>query len=566
MISISGKNWEELKSNKRLVEKIKIDHNLSEIQAKLIISRSFSDEEIYTIKNDLNFKNPFIKTKDFLIGSALLRKHINKKDKILIIGDYDVDGCVSTSLMVNFLRQNKVNVNYYIPDRLKDGYGANKNLIINLINNHKPKLIFFLDCGSSSHEIIDYINKQNISSFIIDHHNVNKPFPLANVFINPKKKTEYKEYDYLCTAFLTYLFIDLFIKENHLKISIKYNQIYILLATVADIMPMRQINRLLALKVLKYFDINRDFIFKNLFNLLNIKKKLDLDDLGFLIAPILNSAGRLENANQIVNLFVTKSNKEKIQILDKIYFLNQKRKLIETRCLDSLNFKNISKQKGVIFIYKPDIPEGIIGIIASRIKEYFNKPCVVLTKSNELIKGSARSTSDFNIGDHIHNAVVKKILIIGGGHNLAAGMSLYESKIDKLKRFLNNSYFKNKSLNKSFYTSKISLKFLNKNFFNQINMIGPFGNGNANPIFLIENVKIIKPKILKKKLISCFITKNNKIVKSMSFNHLNTKISFEILNSKNEFNILVKIKDNMWNNKSSIELEIIDLIQITNKT
>ena len=251
MKSISGKNWEETLSNKRLVEKIKIDHNLNQIQAKIIISRSFSEEEIFTIKNQINFKNPFLNTKDFLLGCDLLKRHINKKSKILVIGDYDVDGCISTSLMVNFLKENKIKVNYYIPDRFKDGYGTNKKLVINLIERYKPKLIIFLDCGSNSHDIINYINTQNISSLIIDHHNTISPFPLSDVFVNPKKNTEYKKYSYLCTAFLTYLFIDLFNKKNILNFSILHNQIYILLATVADVMPIRGMNKLLALNVLK---------------------------------------------------------------------------------------------------------------------------------------------------------------------------------------------------------------------------------------------------------------------------------------------------------------------------
>tara|TARA_B100001093_G_scaffold354313_1_gene338806 strand:- start:276 stop:671 length:396 start_codon:yes stop_codon:yes gene_type:complete len=131
---------------------------------------------------------------------------------------------------------------------------------------------------------------------------------------------------------------------------------------------------------------------------------------------------------------------------------------------------------------------------------------------------------------------------------------------------LNNLYFRNKSLVNNFYVSKISLSFINKNFIKCIKAIGPFGNDNENPIFLIEKVRIIKQKVIKKKFITCFVLKNNKTIKAISFNHLSTKISYEILNSKNEFDIIVKFKENVWNNKSSIELEIIDLIQNTNKT
>ena len=566
MKSISGKNWEELISNQRLIEKAKIDHNLNDIQAKLVVSRNFSDDEIYSINNRVNFKNPFLRTEDFLSGCSLLKKHIVKKNNLLVIGDYDVDGCISTSLMVEFLKENNAKVNFYIPDRIKDGYGANRKLIINLIKHYRPKLIIFLDCGSNSYDALKYIKSKNISSLVIDHHNTNKPYPLAEVFINPKKDNDYKKFSYFCSAFLTYFFIDLFIKKNNSKISIIHNLIYVLLATVADVMPIRYINKFLAISVLDSFDINKNFIFDNLFKILNIKKKLELNDLGFLIGPIINSAGRLENANQIVNLLISTSIKEKKTILQKILLLNHKRKLIEKRCLDGLDFKKISIQKGVLFIYEPNIPEGMIGIVASKLKDHFNKPCIVFTNSDDIVKGSARSTSDFNIGQYIQKAVIKKILISGGGHNLAAGLTLNKNKIDDFKIYLNNLFNKNQIETKNFYVMKISLHSINKKFINEIKLLGPFGNKNSTPIFLIEKIKIIKPQIIKNKFISCFIKKDKKMIKAISFNHLNTKISYEIENSKNYLDVYVKIKENLRNNKSSIELEIIDLAININKT
>ncbi len=566
MKSVSGKNWEEININDRLIEKIKIEHNLSIIQSKILVSRYFSETEIYSIKNDINFTNPFFENKDFLIGCELLKNNILKKNNILIIGDYDVDGCVSTSLIINFLKKININCNYYIPDRFKDGYGTSKKLIKVLIKKFNPKLIIFLDCGSSSHQELDYIKKLKISSIIIDHHNIEKPYPKSDVIINPKKKIGYNN-DNLCSSFLTYLFLDLYITLHQVKISIKENLIYVLLATVADVMPIRNINRLLAINVLKNFDINKNLIFNNLFNLFKLKKKLELDDLGFFIAPVLNSAGRLENANDIVKLLTTTKKDDIIRISKYIYNLNLKRKLIEYRYLNEIEFDNISKQKGVIFIYKQNISEGLIGIIASRIKEQFNRPCIVFTNSSaDLIKGSARSTSSFNIGGHIYGALKKNILIKGGGHNLAAGVTLSKSKLNLFKKFLNNYYLSKKIDLSEFFISRVSLSVINKNFMNEVNNMGPFGHGNTNPIFLFQNIKLIKPKILKNKFISCFIKSNNKMIKAISFNHLNSKISFEIMNSKNNVNLLAKIKENIWNNKSFIQLEIIDIIKHTNNT
>tara|TARA_Y100000591_G_C21809257_1_gene686904 strand:+ start:54 stop:1751 length:1698 start_codon:yes stop_codon:yes gene_type:complete len=565
MNSVSGKYWEEIQVEKRLIDKAKIDLNLNDIQSKLIISRNFTKDEIFLIKNNTKFNNPFIKDKDFLLACELIKESLQRNNKIMVIGDYDVDGCVSTSLMVNFLKANHAKVDYFIPDRFKDGYGMSKKLIMKLISQKKPQLIIFLDVGSNSHDAIDYAKNLKIKTLIIDHHNVNSPYPLANVFLNPKKDLN-NEFNYLCTSYLTYLFIDLFLKTNNSKISLEENLIYVLLATVADVMPLRGLNLYLAKKTLKNFDLNNNFILKYLFKTFKFKRNIEIEDLSFLIAPIFNSAGRLENANQIVDLLTTNSHKQIIKILKKIIILNNKRKLIEKRSLNELNFKQIENQNGVLFIYDPNISEGIIGIIASKIKDQFNKPCIVFTKSKNVLKGSARSTPEFDIGKYINLAVEKKIINNGGGHNLAAGVSLYKSKTEIFKKFLNNFYLKNKSICRNFFISKISLSSINKNLLENINLLGPFGNLNSNPIFLIENIKIHNPVLIKNNFISCYIKSTNKTVKAISFNSINSKISLKIMSFKKPVNILVRVKENKWNNKSSIQLELIDIIETTINT
>ena len=564
MISVSGKDWEEEYTIKRLVEKIKIDHSLNDIQAKIILSRNYSKEEIYLIKNKIDLKNPFHNTKDFLLACELLKKNLKNQNKILIIGDYDVDGCMSTSLLVNFLKEKNANIDYFIPDRFKDGYGASKDLVIKLIKQFDPKLIIFLDCGSSSYDATEYINTKKIQTLIIDHHNTKYPYPVVNVFINPKKNSEYKNYDYLCTTFLTYLFIDLYIKLTNDVFSIQNNLILVLLATVSDVMPIRGINKILSKKVLSEFDIDKNFVLKNISKKLNIKKKLELYELGYKIGPVVNAAGRLSNANQIIELLTTKSSNQISEIVENICKLNDKRKSIENKILNELELEKFNDKKGIIFIYKSNLHEGLIGIIAARIKEYFNKPCFVLTNSNNILKGSARSTADFNIGELIQKLCLLGITINGGGHNLAAGVSLKKSKFNEFKNYINKIYNAKVIKVKNYYTSIISLKSIDKEFAKSINLLGPFGNKNPTPIFLIQDVKFIQIKLIKNLYISCFIKKDSKIVKSISFNHLNSKISYEILNSNNNFDVLVKIKSNTWNNKSSIELEIIDLIKKVN--
>ena len=260
MISVSGKHWEEINVNKRLIEKIKSEQNISELITKLIISRNFDETEIYSIKNDVDLLNPFLNNSDYFKCFKTLEETILNKGKIQIIGDYDVDGIVSTSLFIKCFQLINYPYSFYIPDRIQDGYGASLKLIKKLIAN-KPDLIILLDCGSNSHEAIEYLNKNKIKTIIIDHHEIFKPYPKTKNIINPKKECLYSNYDYFCSSTLTYFFIDYFFKKKKFKNSFDNNLIYVLLATVADVMPLRKLNRILAKKILDNFDITKNFVF-----------------------------------------------------------------------------------------------------------------------------------------------------------------------------------------------------------------------------------------------------------------------------------------------------------------
>jgi len=187
MISVSGKNWIERKVNKNSVEKIKQDYKFNEILSKLIISRNFDEDEINNINNDLKIINIFKNNNDFKGASELLNISIKNNEKICILGDYDADGTAATSLLVRYFNYIKQPHFYYIPDRVKDGYGATKKLFQKLILN-QPKLVIMVDCGSTSNEAIDFLNENKIKSIILDHHEINKPYPKSNIIINPKKK------------------------------------------------------------------------------------------------------------------------------------------------------------------------------------------------------------------------------------------------------------------------------------------------------------------------------------------------------------------------------------------
>jgi single-stranded-DNA-specific exonuclease len=562
MISVSGKNWEQKKTNKNLIDKLKQDYNFNDITSRLAVSRKFDETELNSINNDLNLNNIFSKNDDFNKSIQIVIDSINNKENICLLGDYDVDGSAATSLFIRFFKSIKHPFFYYIPDREKDGYGATKKLFQKLIIN-KPKLIIMVDCGSTSNEAIDFLNENNIKSLIIDHHEINKPFPKANCIINPKKDTGYIEYDYLCATTLSYFFLDLLIKKIKIEFKISDFLIYVLLATVCDVMPLRKINRLIALIALKNFDMNKNKAIKKLFYLHNKKNKININDLGYLIGPILNAGGRLGKSDFASELLASDDLKNINDKSNELIKLNDKRKKIESLIIDNIDFQKIEKENtDVIIYYNSNINEGLIGIIAARLKDYFNKPSIVITNSNNLLKGSARSVFNYNIGRAIKNSFDNKIIIAGGGHNAAAGFTLHKNNLKNFKKFILKDFLNTGSSrdNTFLYDAEISSLAFNMEFYYDIKKLEPFGTGNPTPIFLLKNLKVIKSTILNNKHISVILkSKIGFSIKSISFNSVNNKIGEYLLNYNDSLTVLGQINENIWNNKKTLQLTIRDV-------
>ena len=397
MISVSEKNWDKQKVNKNLVEKIKQDYGFGDILSQLIISRNYDNSEIYGIQNNQKLTNIFNNDIDYKKASILLLNSIKNNENICILGDYDVDGICATSLLVRYFNHINQKHFFYIPDRVKDGYGASKKLFHELILK-KPKLVIMVDCGSTSNEAVDYLKQNNIRSIIIDHHEINKPYPKSDAIINPKKQLIFKENTFLCATGLTYFFIDILIKKTKSNFELTNFLIYVLLATICDVMPLRKINKIIARNTLNNFNLKKNLAFNYIFNRYNLNKEITIEDLGFLIGPIINAGGRLNYSKYGVELLSTNDEEIIKDRSDKLITLNNKRKKIEESILNEIDFEKIKKEnKNVTIYYSSNLHEGLIGIIASRLKDYFNKPSIVITKSNNIFKGSARSTQSYNI-------------------------------------------------------------------------------------------------------------------------------------------------------------------------
>ena len=564
MISVSNKVWSERQIEERLIDKISQDNKLSPLVAKLIASRNFSDDEIYSIKNKINLKNYFINKRDFISGSKIIENSIKNNEKICIFGDYDVDGSCATTLLIKFLKSINHPYFYYIPDREKDGYGPSPKVLSKLIDN-KLKLVIMVDCGSNSKESIDYLNSKKIKTLIIDHHQIFKPFPLAHEIINPNKNIEYNNFNYLCATTLTYFLIDTILQRK--KISAKFNLksylILVLLATVCDVMPLRGLNRIIAINVLNNISIYLYSNFKYFINNLIKNKKINIDDLGFLIGPILNSGGRLGYSDYATRLLSSDTEREVLKISNKLVYLNEKRKEIEMKILNKINFKEIqSKFNEVVFVYNPTFKDGLIGIIASRLKENFNRPSFVMTSSNSLIKGSVRSILNFDVGKVLRKALDQNLIINGGGHQMAGGFKINKNKLNDFKSFLDTEFIKKrKNKNLFIFESKLSFSAANNSFVSDLNNLEPYGAGNPSPIFLFENLKIKKIKVIKNKhIFNLFISRNGKSFPAIAFNSLDNEIGNCLLNYKKEVNVVGYFKNNLWKNKKTLQLVVIDLI------
>jgi single-stranded-DNA-specific exonuclease len=330
-------------------------------------------------------------------------------------------------------------------------------------------------------------------------------------------------------------------------------------------MPLRYINRLIAIKTLDEFNLDKIISIKKIYEVLGRSNKISINDLGYLIGPILNAGGRLGHSSHSVKLLSSDNDEEIDQIVKKLIELNEKRKTFEDSILNSIDYKKIENDnQNVIIYYDPSINEGLIGIIAARLKDIFNKPAIVLTSSQDLLKGSARSITGFDIGLVFNNALNSKLITKGGGHKMAAGFSIDKNNLKSFTEFINNSYnnmCKNINKNYFFYESKISSSSFNSNFNVEINKLCPFGPGNSEPIFLFEKLKISKVKIIDNKHISnIFISNNGFSISSISFNSINKTIGNYLINYKKEINVIGHLKDNFWNNKKTLQLVVKDLV------
>ena len=557
MISVSGKEWKEHKIPKRLIDKYSNDFDISVNLSKFYLSRNFDKEDILikeAIDNNLNI---FSKNKDFLSASKMIADIIHNKQKTLIFGDYDVDGISSITILSSFFRYLNHPFKYVIPDRFVDGYGPN----IRLLNQNLDKEIdniIFLDCGSNSHDVINYLKRNNIKTIIIDHHIVNNfDIPKSDILINPKKDKVLIDENNVCTATLTFFLVDIINKKINSKFKLSDYFIFCLISTICDVMPLRGFNRKILTTGFKKLFIKNKGLKKLIYNQ---KKKLSYHDIGFKIGPLINSSGRMAKANEVVELFLEQDDDKINNIINKLNSHNLTRKKIEQKNLELIDFKKY-KKKNVIFIFNNKFHEGIIGIIAAKLSKIFSKPCFVVTESKDLLKCSIRSLNNIKINKTINKLIENKLVISGGGHDEAGGFSAKKERLLDIEKFINKEYELLNTKNYSFFDTFAIFPKKNSSIISDLKSLEPFGKNNPEPVFYFKNIRSIKSEIINDRHVqNIFKNKSGRTIKSISFDCVNSELGSYLLNFKKEFDLIGCIVENNWNNKKKIELRVIDII------
>ena len=581
-LSISGKNWIYRKYNQEDLNFLKESFSLDEITSKLLSIRKIKKEDINSFLNP-SIKN-FLPNPNNLIDmeKTTLRtiKAILNKEKIGIFGDYDVDGATSTALLGNYFSELNLKYEIYIPDRKKEGYGPSIESFKKLIKKG-VKVIFTVDCGTLSFDAINYAKKNNIDVMVIDHHQSEVTLPDAFSIINPNRLDDKSNLQYLCAAGVTFMFlvsINRELRSNNWFNKNKINEPNLInfldlvsLGTVCDVVPLTGLNRAIVKQGLKIIQSKKNLGIKTLLSICNIDTNPSTYHLGYMLGPRINAGGRVGKCSHGANLLLDKDPKNSFKLASELDQFNKERQILEKDLLQKiLNKTKNYLNDSVLILSGSNWHEGVIGIVAARLKDKFNKPTILISFDGNIGKASARSIVGFDIGSVIIAASHKNILLKGGGHKMAGGFSIKLENIEKFRKFISKKF---ESINENLKIEKpllvdsiISPSAVNIEFYKKVALLSPFGSGNPEPKFVIEDLKTINGKIVGESHIkSVLIGKDGSTIKSIAFNSLEKDISpFLIKKNNKSFNIAGKLSLNEWKGQSNVEF-IIDDISV-NKT
>ena len=542
---------------------------INPILASLLIRRGITTESAakrFFRPQLADLINPFL-MKDMDAAVDRLNDAMGHKERILVYGDYDVDGCTAVALVYKFLRQFYSNIDYYIPDRYDEGYGVSKKGI-DFAKETGVKLIIILDCGIKAIEEITYAKEQGIDFIICDHHVPDEVMPPAVAILNPKRPDDSYPFKELCGCGVGFKFMQAFAKNNNIPFSRLVPLLdFCAVSIAADLVPVTDENRILAFHGLKQLNQNPNLGLKAIIDICGLNgRELSMSDIIFKIGPRINASGRMENGKKSVDLLVEREYAIALKEAKHIDEYNEQRKDVDRQMTEEANqiVARLESQKyhSSIVLYDEHWKKGVIGIVASRLTEIYFRPTVVLTRDDNLATGSARSVAGFDVYSAIKSC--RDLLLNFGGHTYAAGLTMKWADVKEFcKRF--QAYVEEHIQPEQREAildidAVVDFKDITKKLHSDLKRFAPFGPGNPKPIFCTLDVydfgtsKVVgrEQEHIKLELVD---SKSNNVMNGIAFGQ---SASARYIKSKRSFDIAYTIEDNVFK-RGAIQLQIEDI-------
>ena len=542
---------------------------ISPILAGILIRRNITTESAAKrfFRPQLNdLINPFL-MKDMDLAVDRLNDAMGRKERIMVYGDYDVDGCTAVALVYKFLQQFYSNIEYYIPNRYDEGYGVSIKGI-DAAHERGVKLIIILDCGIKAVEEITYAKSLGIDFIICDHHEPDETVPPAAAILNPKRKDDTYPFKHLCGCGVGFKFMQAFAKNNGIPFSRLIPLLdFCAVSIAADLVPVVDENRILAYHGLKQLNQNPNIGLKAIIDICGLNgRTLSMSDIVFKIGPRINASGRMENGKESVDLLVEKDFSCALKEAKHINEYNEQRKDIDKQMTEEANIivSRIESQKrhSCIVLYDENWKKGVVGIVASRLTEIYFRPTIVLTREDNFATGSARSVTGFDVYSAIKSC--RDLLVNFGGHTYAAGLTLRWDDVPEFRRrfqqYVDEHLMPEQTEATLNVDAIIDFKDSTRKLHSDVKRFGPFGPKNPKPVFSTMDVydfgtsKVVgrEQEHIKLELVD---SKSNNVMNGIAFGQSG---SARYIKSKRSFDIAYTIEDNIFKH-NGIQLQIEDI-------
>jgi single-stranded-DNA-specific exonuclease len=560
------KRWTLLPNEKTDAQDLKKVLGVNATVCNILVQRGISTFELakaYFRPSLEMLHSPWL-MKDMDKAVSRICKALDKNEKILVFGDYDVDGTTSVASMYSFIStiHSSSLVDFYIPHRYREGYGVSK-MGIDFAAANNFSLIICLDCGIKSVELIDYASSLGIDFIVCDHHLPGEKIPNAVAVLNPKQSDCNYPYKELCGCGVGFKLMTALTERLSLPLENLYQHLdLVATAIAADIVPMTGENRVMAFFGLQKINTNPSPGIKALIKLGGIQTQLTITNVVFVIAPRVNAAGRMDDAKKAVQLFIEKDPDAAMEFAEMLHSDNSDRKEADSSITEealeiiSADLNAATKKSSVV--YREHWHKGVVGIVASRLIENFYRPTVVLTRSGEMVAGSARSVPGFNLYEAIYEC--REYLIAYGGHFAAAGLTMLPENVELFsKRFeevVAATIDERLLTPEIIIDAEITFAEIKESLYNIICQMEPFGPQNMRPVFIAKNVNDTGySKILKELHVRFVVKQNDIILNGIGFNMAD---KFHLLQMQKPVDIVFTIDENEWNGNKTLQLKVID--------